>query len=114
MRTTWFSVAGTACAKAVATSLLHVVVRRLFRDRHVVRVALLRARRRDAHELRALAQLLERRGAHVAHAGAHAADELAHERRQRPLRGDHALDALGHELVAIGHVALAVALLAAL
>src|SRR3954471_19279099 len=42
------------------------IVRRLFRDRHVVRVRLAQPRRGDAHEAR-LAHLGDRRGAAVPH-----------------------------------------------
>ena len=48
------------CASSAA------IVRRLFRDRHVVRVRLAQPRRRDADEARPL-HLLDRRGAAVAH-----------------------------------------------
>src|SRR2546429_983233 len=51
------------------------IVRRLFRDCHVVRMALAQAGGSDADELRAL-HLVDRRGAAVAHGLPQAADEL--------------------------------------
>src|SRR5579863_4458393 len=54
------------------------IVRRLFRDRHVVRMRLAQSRPCDADEARGL-QVVDRRGAAVAHGLAHAADELVHD-----------------------------------
>src|SRR3954447_8640429 len=51
------------------------IVRRLLRDRHVVRVRLAQAGGRYAHELRVV-QLLDRRGAAIAHRLPQSADEL--------------------------------------
>src|SRR5215203_6195465 len=95
-------------------SIAVVVVRRLLGDRDVVRMALLHPGRCDADEARALPQLADRRRAAVAHARAHATGELVHVRRELALVRHHAFDALGHELVGLLHVALAVTLLRAL
>src|SRR6187549_588099 len=100
------------CVLAIASVAVEVVGRFLG-DRDVVRVALLHARAGDAQEARALGHLGDGARADVAHAGAHATAELVDERPELALVGHHALDALGHELVGLGHVALAVALLAA-
>src|SRR5437763_17020461 len=76
------------------------IVRRLFGDRHVVRMRLAQARRRDAHEPRAL-HLLNRRRTAIPHRLAEAADELVDDRPERPLVGNAALDPLRDELVDI-------------
>src|SRR4051794_27384224 len=86
------------------------IVRRLFRDRHVVRVRLPQARAGDADEARVL-QLVDRRGAAVAHRLPEAADELVDDRRERALVRDAALDPLGDELLHVLDVALEVAVL---
>src|SRR5262245_50821749 len=88
------------------------VVRRLLRDRDVVRVALLHPRGGDPEEARLLPQVRDRRGAAVAHPRAHAAGQLVHVGREAALERDHALDAFRHELVGLVDVALAVALAA--
>src|SRR3954454_24578019 len=92
------------------TSASAAIVRRLLRDRHVVRMRLAQTGRRDAHELRVV-QLLDRRGAAVAHRLPQSADELVQDRRERPLVRDAPLDALGHELVDVLDVALEIAIL---
>src|SRR5207247_6241656 len=76
------------------------IVRRLLRDRHIVRVRLAESRGRDAHELRVV-HLLDRRRAAVAHRLPKSTDELVDDRRERPLVRNASLDALGHELVDI-------------
>src|SRR5260221_524518 len=99
---------------AARVSLVRMeVVRRLLRDRHVVRVALLHPRRGDAEEARLRPELRDRRRAAVAHPGAHAARQLVDERREATLVRHDPLDAFGDELVRLGDVALTVALLAA-
>src|SRR5262249_3841923 len=101
---------------ALGSQLLQPVIRGLLRDVHVVDVALLEPGRRDAHELGVAAEVGERAGPEVAHAGAQAADELLHDERQRALVWDAALDALGHELHAelVDLVVLEVAVAASL
>src|SRR3954467_6856285 len=74
------------------------IVRRLLRDRHVVRVALAQPGGGDADEARGL-HLLDRGRPAVAHRLADAADELVQDRRERALVRDAALDALGDELL---------------
>src|SRR5581483_8683663 len=86
------------------------IVRRLFRDRDVVRVRLAQPGRGDPHEPRAL-HLVDRRGAAVAHRLPQAADELVDDRPKGPLVRDAALDPLGDELVDVLDVALEVAVL---
>src|SRR5437588_3313501 len=58
--------------------ILAPIVRRLLRDRHIVRVALAQARGSDAHELRAL-HLLDRRRTAIAHRLAQSTDELVQD-----------------------------------
>src|SRR5712691_3913746 len=60
------------------------IVRRLFRDRHVVRMRLAQPCARDAHEPRSF-HLLDRGGAAVAHRLAETSDQLVHDRPQRAL-----------------------------
>src|SRR6185295_17774481 len=95
-------------AKARVRSL-KAVVRRFLGDDDVVDVALLQAGGGDAHEARAGLQLADAPGAAVAHARPQAAHELLDHRRQRPLVGDHALDAFGHELARLALELLEVA-----
>src|SRR6476646_766038 len=83
------------------------IVRRLFRDRHVVRMALAEACRRDAHELRVL-HLADRCRSAVAHRLTHAADELVQDRRDRPLVGNAPFDPFRDELLDVLDVALEV------
>src|SRR3712207_8642899 len=52
---------------------------------------------------RSLAELLEGRGADIAHRGAQAPGELVQHGRDRALVGDLALDALRHELQGVAH-----------
>ena len=75
------------------------VVRRVLRDRDVVRMALAQPGGRDPDEAGARLHLLDRRGAAVAHRLPEAADDLVDDARQRALVRHAALDALGHELV---------------
>src|ERR671935_2519957 len=95
-------------ARSGSGRTLAPIVRRLLRDRHVVRMALAQARRGDAHELCAL-HLVDRRGAAVAHRLAQTADELVQDGGERALVRDAPLDALGHELLDVLDVALEVA-----
>jgi hypothetical protein len=67
-----------------------------------------------AHEARALPERLDVLRADGAHARADAADHLIDEVGELALVRDHAFDALGHELLHVLDVALAIALLAAL
>src|SRR5829696_5302200 len=86
------------------------IVRRLLRDRHVVRVRLAQARAGDPHEPGVL-HLLDRCGPAVPHRLTEPSDELVDDRRKRPLVADAAFDPLGHELVDRLDVALEVAVL---
>src|SRR5215210_1924235 len=74
------------------------IVRRLLRDRHVVRMRLAQSRAGDADELRVL-ELPHRRGAAVTHRLPEPADELVEDVPHRALVGDASLDALGDHLV---------------
>src|SRR5882724_5258087 len=93
--------------------LLDRVVGGFLGDRDVVGMRLAEAGPADAHELRLGAELLDRLGAAVAHAGAQAADELVDEFAEPALERDHAFHALGDELGLVLDRALAVALLGA-
>src|SRR5215208_1904877 len=86
------------------------IVRRLLRDRHVVRVRLAESGGGNPHELRLL-HLLDRGCAAVSHRLPQASDELEHDRRQRPLVRDTTLDPLGDELVDVLDVPLEVPVL---
>src|SRR5437763_2706553 len=86
------------------------IVRRLFGDRHVVRMRLPQSRARDADELRAL-HLVDRRRAAIAHRLAQPADELMEDRGERPLVRDAPFDPLRDELLDILDVTLEVAVL---
>src|SRR5919204_2751504 len=74
-------------ARSGSGRTLAPIVRRLFRDRHVVGMALAQAGGGDADELRPL-HLLDRRRAAVAHRLPEAADELVQDRGEGPLVGD--------------------------
>src|SRR5437016_1985492 len=89
-------------------SALPPVIRRLFRDRDVVRMALAQPGRSDPDELRTL-HFLDRRSAAVAHCLPQPTDELVEDARKRTLVRDTALDALGNELFNVLDVALEVA-----
>src|SRR3954471_19741773 len=80
------------------TSASAPIVRRLLRDRHVVRMRLAQPCGGDPHEPRVV-HLAHGRGAAVTHRLTKAADELIRDRRERPLVGHAALDSLGHQLV---------------
>src|SRR5579872_355940 len=86
------------------------IVRRLFRDRHVVRMRLAQPGGRDTNERRAL-HLLDRRRAAVAHRLPQPADQLMQHRCERALVRHTALDAFGDELLDVLDVALEVAVL---
>src|SRR5215208_606212 len=92
------------------TSAADPVIRRLLRDRHVVRMGLAEPSAGNAHEARVL-ELGDRRRPAVAHRLADAPDQLVKDRREPPLVGDAPLDSLGDELVDVLHVALEVAVL---
>src|SRR5580765_2537269 len=87
------------------------IVGRLLRDRHVVRVALLEACRRDPDEPGLGLHLVDGRRAAVAHRLPHSADELVDDRLHRALVGHATLDPLGDELLDVLDVALEVAVL---
>src|SRR5262245_7491921 len=91
MRWAWMSAAKRA--------LLRAVIRCLFDDRHVMHVALAHAGRRDAHECRSRAHLLDRAAARVAHRCAQAARELVHDGADGALVGHASLDAFRNELL---------------
>src|SRR5579862_3340149 len=86
------------------------IVRRLLRDRHVVRVRLAQPGRRDPHEACAL-HLLDRRRAAVAHRLSQLADELVEDVLQRALVRRATLDPLRDQLLDVLDVALEVAVL---
>src|SRR5262245_62412735 len=73
-------------------------------------MALPKSGRRDLDELRLARELRDRRGADVAHPALHAAAELVDEARERTALRHEPLHALGHELVALAHLALPVAI----
>src|SRR5438067_324713 len=93
---------GSACNWTTSAA---AVIRRVLRDRDVVRMRLAQPRTRDAHEARLL-QRVDRRRAAVAHRLAQAADDLVNDALERSLVGHPALDPLGHELVDVLDVAL--------
>src|SRR4051794_32309219 len=86
------------------------IVRRLFRDRHVVRMRLAETGARDAHKAGAL-HLVDGRRAAVAHRLTQTADQLVENRRDRALVRHASFDALRHELLDVFHVALEVPVL---
>src|SRR5512137_296395 len=90
-------------------TLAHPVVRGLLDDDHVVDVALLETGRRDAHEARLAPELRDVPRAKVAHAALQAAHQLEHVHGHRALVGHPPLDALGNELLGVGHLGLEVA-----
>ena len=87
-----------ASARTTLRQSVALVVGRLARDEYVVHVAFREARRRDANELRLLPQFLQAAAAGIPHARGHAAHELVDGGGKRPLVGNAALHALGHEL----------------
>src|SRR5215211_5376535 len=103
---------GRSCSGAgkAITSAAEPVIRRLLRDRDVVRVRLAQPRAGDAHEARLL-EVADRRSAAVAHGLADAADQLVEDRGEAALVWHAALDPLGDELVDVLDVALEVAVL---
>src|SRR5579872_1570054 len=90
------------------------VVRRFLGDKDIVYVAFALAGFAHADELRATAQLAEAVRADVAHARLQSADELLDVRCQRSAMRHAAFDAFGHDLVAVAHVLLHVAIAHAL
>src|SRR5690242_4114867 len=94
----------TTCAPSAT------IVRRLFRDRHVMRVRLAEARAGDAHEARVLHRL-DRGRAAVPHRLAESADELVDDVLERPLVWNATFDPLGNQLVDVLDVALEIAVL---
>src|SRR5436190_22529406 len=86
------------------------VIRRLLRDRHIVRVRLAVACRRDSHESSAL-QLADRAGAAVPHRLPKAADELVEDGSEWPLVQNATLDSFGNELLDVLDVALEIPVL---
>src|SRR5438132_8459769 len=86
------------------------VIRRLLRDRDVVRVRLTEAGGGDPHELGPF-HVLDRRGAAVAHRLPQPTDQLVEDRLQRPFVGDSPLDSLGDELLDVLDVPLEVPVL---
>src|SRR4051794_33940591 len=88
---------------------LVAVIWGLLGDRNIVRMALGHAGRGDPAEAGVLSQLLDVAGAAVTHAGAEAADELIDEVTQWAAIGNATLDPLGHELAAVFHRSLAIA-----
>ena len=90
--------------------LTHAGSSGFLRDHHVMRVALAQARAGDPHEAGSRLQCRSSRR-RSSPSPAQAADELVDDRRQRPLVRHAAFDALGHELLDVLDVALAVAVL---
>src|SRR3954447_24204511 len=86
------------------------VIRRVLRDRDVVRVRLAQSRAGDADEARGLHRVDGRRTA-VAHRLPQPPDDLVQHSCERPLVRHAPLDALGHELLDVLDVALEVAVL---
>src|SRR4051794_9621394 len=82
---------GSACSEMTSAA---AVIRRILRDRDVVRVRLAQPCPRDAHEARLL-QRLDRRCAAVAHRLPQAADDLMDDAFERALVRHASLDALG-------------------
>src|SRR3954463_3506666 len=74
------------------------VIRRVLRDRDVVRMRLAQPCAGDAHEARLL-HGLDRRRAAVPHGLAQTADDLVQDARERPLVRHAPLDTLGDELL---------------
>src|SRR2546425_810111 len=85
-----------------AVALLGPVVRRFFRDGHVVHVALAEAGGRDANQLRFALELRDRAAAAVAHPRAQTADELMDHGSNAAFVGDAPLNPFRHELLARG------------
>src|SRR6266850_5428846 len=75
------------------------VVGSFLHDLHVVNVGFAHPRGGDLDELRPGAQLIHRRAAGVAHAGANAVEKLLDHRDRASLVRDATLDAFGHQLV---------------
>src|SRR6267143_2498491 len=86
------------------------VIRGFRRDADVVGVRFATTGARDADEPRLAAQIVDRRGARVAHARAKTTDELVHERRERTEGANATLDPFGNELRELANVGLAVAI----
>src|SRR5512144_886180 len=107
----WMSTGSSAGGRREGARSVRAVVRRFLLDDHVVDVALLEPRRGDPDEPRLHAQLADVPAAEVAHAAAEAADELEDRHLHRALVRHAPLDALGDELVGVGHVGLEVAIL---
>src|ERR1700722_14471583 len=100
-------------ARGEEPRVLLSVVRRFFRNKHVMHVTLAHARVAHLDELRPLAQLREIRRADVSHARLQPADEQLDIRRERPAMGHAPLDSLRH-MLAVGDGQLSVAIAGAL
>src|SRR5207245_1190701 len=68
------------------------------------------SRARDAHEASLGPQLVDRRGADVAHTRAQSTAELMHDAVERPERAHATLDSFGDELAELADVRLSVAI----
>src|SRR3954447_21521675 len=88
-----------------------VVVGRFDRHLDVVRVALLEARRGDAHQLTALLQFGDGTGADEAHRRAQTTVELVGDGGQRTAVGHLSLNTLRYQLVVGHHIVLEVPIL---
>src|SRR5258706_11739937 len=88
--------------------ILHAVIRRLLRDRDIVRVALGHARRAHPAEPRVGLQLVDVFRAAISHSGSQSADHLIHEIAQRPAIRNAAFHTFGYQLAALLDAGLAV------
>src|SRR5690606_25694016 len=77
------------------------IVRRFFRDLHVVHVRFTHAGRSDFNELGLAAHFLNGLAAAIAHGGPDAAYQLIDDGDDAALVGHAAFDAFGHELVSV-------------
>src|SRR5687767_14951387 len=96
-------------ALARSGALFTAVVRRFFRDLHVVNVALTDARGRDLDEFGLLLHGFDAVAAAVVHAGAQATGHLEDDADDRTLVGHLPFDAFGHQLGGAGIAAAAAA-----
>src|SRR5688572_33415357 len=87
---------------------IHAVIRRLLRNRDVVRVAFRHAGGGNSAEAGLRAQLVDVPRPAVAHAGPQPADELVDEVAERPAVRHAAFDAFGNQFTTVANRALPV------